>query len=381
MSSKMLLSALAVVAAIALVGATQDPTFEYPAAKNIGFDRPQATFAPAAQSKGKVSVSFRNATVREVLDWLKNSGVSFVIGDDQVNKDSRINVNIVNQPIESLMRALASAWNGHWDRSGDMWVFHEGAGPFGVITEPLPALAAPKPEPSFNVVIPDIGAKTYKIAPKSGDGPFIWTVPDVPAPAQSEALKRALQTMPDQWPKDLNDQKAWEHFQQKWEQWAREYEKNFQDFEKDFKGQNFDYKLDQKQLDELRKEAEEMAKSAQSLRTKIREDGSGGIIVDGTAIQPFDQKRLQDLMKQSEDFAKGSSGFASPFVIAGGHQDLRGLNDSLTESQRAKMDKDGFLRYSDLTAKQKAMLGTMGGGDWTITYKSGSASFTIKSDH
>jgi hypothetical protein len=133
MSSKFLLTALAAVAAVAVVASPQDPSFEFPAAKHAGFDVFPQDVAQKAQTTtaDRVSVTFRNATVREVLDWLKDQGVSFVIGDDQVNKDSHVSVNVVNQPVEKLMHALASAWDGHWQKDSDIWVFRKGQDFFG----------------------------------------------------------------------------------------------------------------------------------------------------------------------------------------------------------------------------------------------------------
>src|SRR4051812_23183729 len=81
MTSKLLVSALAAVAAIVVVAAPQDPSFDYPAAKHVGFDQPkdEPVLAPLEQQdkSDRVSVSFTNATVREVLDWLKNQGMNF----------------------------------------------------------------------------------------------------------------------------------------------------------------------------------------------------------------------------------------------------------------------------------------------------------------
>ena len=70
MSSKLLMSALAAVATVVVVGAAQDPTFEFPAAHVAGYNVPKPDLEILGQSTGKISVTFRDATVREVLDWL-----------------------------------------------------------------------------------------------------------------------------------------------------------------------------------------------------------------------------------------------------------------------------------------------------------------------
>ena len=61
-------------------------------------------------------------------------------------------------------------------------------------------------------------------------------------------------------------------------------------------------------------------------------------------------------------------------------QDMEGLYDSLTTMQMETMKRRGYLLYSDLNSKQRAYLGTMGGGSWSISFSNNGKSLTIKSD-
>ncbi|HTQ08850.1 MAG TPA: hypothetical protein VMI31_02145 [Fimbriimonadaceae bacterium] len=368
----MLVTALAAVAAFALVGAAQDPTFEYPAVKNIGFDLPRQTFAPLTQSKAKVTVSFRNAAVREVLDWLKNSGVNFVISDDEVSRDARISVNIANQPLDDLMNALASAWNGHWDRQGDVWVFHKGIGLFSAPPSPFSVRALQAEPPGTNK------SPEFRVYTDRGDGPIVLQQKDDSAPGAPANPFFGTKPVP-QMPDTFGDAKQWEKFRQAWEEWAKAYEKNYQDFEKNFKGKNFG--MDDQSVKALQKQAEEMAKSAQKFREQIKIQGQDGNPFDGQIVTPLDQEQTQKLQKRAQELLKESEAQRGRFLVIGGQQDLAGLLNSLTAGQRAKIKKDGFLRYSDLDSHQKSMLGQMGeDGTWTLTYKSDKGSLTIKSN-
>jgi len=61
-------------------------------------------------------------------------------------------------------------------------------------------------------------------------------------------------------------------------------------------------------------------------------------------------------------------------------QDLKGLVKSLTDSQRQKNKRQGYLNWSDLTPDQQRKLGMKPEGTWSITYSNNGESFTVKSD-
>lgn len=460
MTSKIMLSALAAVAAIAIVGAAQDPTFDYPAAKHVGFDIPKEDQSLTSnQSTEKVSVTFRNASIREVLDWLKNQGVSFVVGDDQVNKDGHVNINVMNQSLDTVMRALGTAWDGHWEKRDGMYVFRKGASPFGL----APSVAGQGTVQSLlgRAEKADEAVRTGAFGGRNllgtgGLGGNAFSAQGMPK-EQQELLQKAL--------KDRNNPKAWEEFQKSWEKWAKDYEKNFQEFEKNFKGKDFKFQFDEKQLKELEKQSEDMAKTGEKMRTAFGRDGKG-FIYDGKAVTPFDKKQLEEMQKNALDMAKvaekmrldssGAKGFtfdgskiktfdpkqlmdlekgamdmarsgngvkriqnddgSTTYIITGpktspsrntkrtataraqsgrtvmprmnqssgvntSAHNLKAIYDSLTPIQEQKLDRLGYINYSDLNSNQRALLGVITDESWTITYKSGDAKLTIKSNH
>jgi len=322
MSSKIFLSALAAVGAIAVIAAPQDPTFEYPAAKHAGFNLPKDDSQSSPQAAERISVSFKNATVREVLDWLKNQGINFVVGDDQVDKDGHININVLNQPVENLMHALGAAWDGHWVKKNDIWVFKEGEDPFdNAVFSPkaadgnssfkndsagdLHVLTSPFAETMKPLAgkLPGAGVLLDGVLPDGVLGEAILGIQTDQGKQQEEAAQKAL--------KNQNDTRAWEDFAKKWEEWAKEYEKTFEDFQKNFppshsrKGQNFDFKFDDKQLQELQKQIEEMARQGERFRMNLG-PGARGFTWDGQTLKPFDEKQFKEIENQSKDWAKQS---------------------------------------------------------------------------
>ncbi|HVT10932.1 MAG TPA: hypothetical protein VHE55_01590 [Fimbriimonadaceae bacterium] len=484
MSSRILISALAVVATIAVVAARQDPSFEFPALKHAGFNLPKIDLTEPQTASDKVSVTFRNATIREVLDWLKSQGVSFIVGDDQVDKDARVSVHIVNEPVDAVMNAIGSMLGGHWDKKNDIWVFQKGRDIFGTALK----YSADDSNITLTPAKPDTN---------------VQVLGDVMSGEQDETLEKALQ--------NGNDSKAWEDFIRAWEKWAGEYEKNFQDFQKNLKGKQFEYKVDQRQMEALRKQAEELAKQGQ----RFRVDGNGkvnGFIWEGKDMKPFDQKQIEQLRKQAEDMAKSGvkvwtvpngdmKGFTwdgkdmKPFDqkqieqlrkqaeemaksgvkvwtvpngdmkgftwdgkdmkqldqkqleemqkrtrellqrslelqkkaddmkaytfdgakvrmldekemkaleqrmrdmnrsfrvkrfgngpevnVSTSDHNLKAIYDLLTPEQNLKLKRLGYINYSDLNSKQRALLGVITDESWTITYKTDKANLTIKSD-
>jgi hypothetical protein len=271
----MLLSALAAVAAVAVVASPpQDPSFEYPAIKHIGFDLPkegengQSVFAPQGkQATDRVSVSFKNASLREVLDWLKDQGVSFVVKDDQVDKGARVSINAVNQPLGDVMSALARSLNGHWARNKDIWVFQNGVG----------FLEVP-------------GAEGMRF-----DGNFPALQGEKLSKEQQQQLNKAMEKM--------GDSKVWE-------QHAKEMEKWNQDLAKRMEGQKFEYKMDPKAMEEFQKHMMELSKDGKTFHYELK-PGQNGFTWDGKQFKQLDEKQILELQKNAMEAAKQGQRFWS----------------------------------------------------------------------
>jgi hypothetical protein len=128
MSWNILLTAAGAImglAGVALSG--HEPQFDYELAAPIG----SASLLTASyQASPKVSARFHQAPVSDVLHWLDRQGVSFVIADSKL-KDREITLSVQNQPLDSVVDAIARALGGRWERQGAIRVFREGnAGEF-----------------------------------------------------------------------------------------------------------------------------------------------------------------------------------------------------------------------------------------------------------
>lgn len=73
-----------------------------------------------------VTKSFNNARLPEVLSWLKDQGVSFVVREGMIDQNQRVTLNVVDQPLRDVAQAIAKVYGGHWSREGDVLVFQKG---------------------------------------------------------------------------------------------------------------------------------------------------------------------------------------------------------------------------------------------------------------
>jgi hypothetical protein len=84
-------------------------------------------FASVQETK-RVTATFRAARAAEVLSWLEKQGVSFIVADGTVPPNTTVTVNLVNQPLPTVVDALGRALGGHWVRQGEIRVFQRGPG-------------------------------------------------------------------------------------------------------------------------------------------------------------------------------------------------------------------------------------------------------------
>lgn len=364
MSSKTILSALAAVAAIAIVAAAQDPTFEYPAAKHVGFDVPKDSLFQGSASSGSVSVSFRNATAREVLDWLKNEGVNFVVDDGQINKDGRVSLNVVNKPLQTVMDALARAWGGHWEKKNDIWIFRKGVDFFSSSGD---LAGTPAPNTAYAPYLQNRLKSDGAIVAKIDNLDQVLRIQGDLGKERSEALTKALQK---------DDSKSWEEFAKAWQKWAQEYEKNFREFEKNFKGKDFDFKMNVKMLEEMQKHAQDMAKAGEKMRSQTLPPGSHGFTWDGKDFKPLDDKQWQEMQKHFEEMGKGAHGLTwdgkdlKPFDDKKLLQEMQKRNEEMTKksADMAKRSADMARKMAEEAKKNQRIYFNDGKGYKVKTY-------------
>lgn len=91
----------------------------------LGYSATQQPTAPQAPSLEKrVTASLSDATMDEVLQWLRKTGVNFVIDKGDASAHSKLNINVVDKPLKDVMDAIASAVGGKWQKHGDVYSLH-----------------------------------------------------------------------------------------------------------------------------------------------------------------------------------------------------------------------------------------------------------------
>ncbi|MEO7454324.1 MAG: DUF4974 domain-containing protein [Fimbriimonadales bacterium] len=98
---------------------------------------------PVAASQDKrVSASMTNASMDDVLEWLRRTGVNFVIESGDAAAKARLNINVTNQPLKDVMDSIANAVGGEWKKNGNVYSLRSAMGfaaPFGHEGFPTPS--------------------------------------------------------------------------------------------------------------------------------------------------------------------------------------------------------------------------------------------------
>lgn len=325
MTGKIVLTAMAAVGSLAVWAAAQDPSFEFPGAKHVGYEQSkQEQTAPPALSVDVqdhvYNVSFKNAPNSEVIDWLKNQGLSFAVPDDQLDKSGTISLNISNASIEKIMRAIGRAWGGRWEKDEDVYVFRKGS----ILTEDR-GLSELRAAPVREMMPPAQLAEIHAGKAAKVSGLSEVKVEGMAAPAElfemqaakSSKLGKGMPTrvfgtpMPAMPPMPMMpaqgremteaEQKQFEKSMEKWsqewsktmEKWSKEHEQFFKTYEKNFDAKAF--KMDEKAMQELYHSMPQIAHKNGQLWINGKEipmDGpqvkvehrDGKLFIDGKAI-------------------------------------------------------------------------------------------------
>lgn len=345
--SKTLLVALASITAMAVVA--QDPSFDFPAAQHVGYESPseatqgvatggQATTSTSTvgQTAGQattaatgatqtLSVSFKKATFETVLDTLRDQGVSFLVRDGMIDKDQTVTLNMVNQPVSAVMAVLGEAMGGTFRVKESVWVFEKGWG-----------MAVP----SVAFAEPDVR---------------VFAAPEPMTDAQRKAIE-----------KSMADPKRWEQFSQDMEKWGEK-------FGRDMDGKAWKFSDADRQAVEAQIKASKAWKFSDADRKRVEIQLKE---MTGQAAKAIEEAKAAQGLAPSV----GETEFWLQRSVAGHTIDLRKIYDSMTPTQRARMNGQGYLNASDLTPKQRALLGSISGGSWTLSYSENGKKLVIKSD-
>ena len=288
---------------------------------------------PATLDGGTLGASSPSVTITEadgmtapqLIEWMRKQGYKFVLESTDLPKGTRYEVNLKGAKPDDAIQAIAQALNLGWTKKGEVYVLKQGFGidfgswnDGGAVLEPMPPMVDGKPSPD------------------------------------------------------------WEKRMEEWSQRRRDFQ---------FNGE----KLTKEQRAELEKAMQELRKELGNL------DGMLPKFVDGFMLMPdgskvkmptFSDQDLAELKKLKEfkfvmpempempdlkDLEKFKAFSMKTDAI-------KALIDSLTDSQKKLMKDRGYLKPSDLTEKQRNLVGGLDSdGDLSVTFSIDGKTITIKS--
>jgi hypothetical protein len=102
--------------------------------------------AEPVQMQRRISGQFNNAGLSEVLKWLGGQGVSFVVDSATISGERKLTMNIVNQPLGDVIDAIAGAFDGKWERHGEVYTL-KGPQRLALVPDGLPNVKQFKIDP------------------------------------------------------------------------------------------------------------------------------------------------------------------------------------------------------------------------------------------
>lgn len=90
--------------------------------------------------KKPITKRFVNAKLPEVLAWLSLEQFSFVADAAEFPGQGQVTLNFRNQPLGAVLDAIADAFNGRWERRGDIFSLRPGYASRGLFSTEMPAL-------------------------------------------------------------------------------------------------------------------------------------------------------------------------------------------------------------------------------------------------
>lgn len=370
----------------------------------------------------KVTKRFNNAKLDDVLAWLKTQGVSFVVRPGSISKDARITVNIVDQPLEDAVDAIASAFDSRWDREGQVFVLKPGPTMWkGDFEMPKIEVWDSKDMPKFLGQMPKFDDKTFKaemdeLNKKLGtmklpafDEAWHKNLAEIEKLAEQAKKETGKENLTDEdlkkYPelkKKLDkleaDTEKWgnefgEKFGKEMEAWGEEFGKKMELRAKDFeKLGEMDAKTQKEFAEKMELKAKEMAKAAEAWEKQGGKEFEKQMELHGKEMEKL-QAELEK--KFGKDFEAKMKAHADRLEKELKNKDwgkLEGKNwmvlkdknvkellKSLTETQKSKQKDRGYLLPEDLTPAQRELLGTLPeGSDWSITYTVDGQTITVK---
>ncbi len=336
--------------ALALVTQAQEPTFDVQvavptAAAAVG----SATSNLDPQSTdGRTSIEFLNASITDVLNFLKDKGFNYVVQDMDVPASKTVTLSIKDRPLKEIADAVATSLGGHWINRNGVHIFSKDA------------------YDSFKTVNPEETIKTAQSLIQS-----LKSSPDLKLPqSPSYTLPKATQ--------------PWTVYAFPNVEFGG---KNWQYQPKEFSAPGKGWTWESKQFGDFDQATEEFRKKMQGsdeFKQKWSYEFQFYASPLPKAIHPaprvfVNQAPYLYVHPTPRGFAFPHSRYGIPSQNLKVHTTSTSdrLFSSLTPHQKALQSQRGYLHYSELSPAQQRIL-TNPNGQFVIEYRSGAKRLVIK---
>lgn len=350
---------------------------------------PSTLLAEALQDK-KVTVRI-NGTLDDVVKWLGDTGVSFVL-EDKAIASRKLTINLINQPIEDAIAAIADALGVSWSKRGQVYVFGGQKvmhfAPAAPSSPKVPSSVAPKvhtwTSKDGDQITIDV-QKAIEQAQKAQKGakgvaPKVFTF-EVPgqgmSPKDKQEFELHMKKLGEHMKLVVPNAKELAKIKPMTEKEQKAFEESMQKLHESMKslphvieGSKLSDK-ERKQLELEMKKLHEELKSLPHDAKMFKWDGKDYKGMSEAERKAF-EKSMGDLKIELKNLPKAP---LAPAVLRS--SDMKSLMKSLTPDQRSKHDRQGYLKLSDLSGGQKKMLGNPS-GNFTISVNMDGQKLTIK---
>jgi hypothetical protein len=361
------------------------------------YSRP-AMGATLETSDDRVSVHFHDAKASEVLAWLEDHRVNFVVATGELPTGLRVTLSIQDESVDSVANAIARALGGHWDREGGVRVFRRDLGNPMVIRDLKPGLESHE-LPDGDQIARQIEEQTRQLQLQFG--------PDFQRKMEEQSKMLADQfgpkfqaQMAEQSKRIAEQAKQFQKqfgpdFERKMDGMSKQLEKQFgPDYERKMERQSkqFSDQFGPKFEAEMEEQAKKIAEQAKQLQKQFGPDFEQRM--EGQSKQLAEQaKRLEKQF--GPDFERKMEGDSKRLKDQFGPESQKKLHEqtdslkkfmrSLTPAQHGLLKKNGSLHWHELTPDQQKMLapwreGASNDGTMILKYQEDGNSVTVKGD-
>lgn len=353
--------------------------------------------AEATQDK-RVTVRIQG-TIEDVIKWMGDTGISFVL-ENQNLSSRKVTINIVDQPVEDAIAAIAEALGTGWSKRGQVYVLgtKDALAP-RVWSVPGAPIAPKALSPEARVRVETEVKRAEELAKKARENakyiaPEVFTWRSGLSEKDRKELEQQMKKLHEL--KDLSDVRVYTDV------------KGLSDKERK------EFELQMKKLHELKELSDVRVytdvKSISEKERKALEESLKGLksmphifIREGREMTPAERKKFEESMRKLEvemkELGDDMKVYTVPPMTGQQRKELEGkwfserdlpkapaalrtgtmeeLMKSLTPDQRMKHEQQGFLKFSDLSGGQKKMLGSPK-GNFTISFNLNGKQLTIK---